>query len=495
MQLAQPHSHRESEPGSHRESQPRSHRESQSCSHRESQLRSRRKKRNSQLERESFCLRLISYSTFEQLSTLSKAVKPEVNSKFSLKVKKLTIQDVQGELDATAAALYPEVGTLGLFPMKVGTDGNSCPRALSVLAYGTEVYDIEMRCRLIVELASEEEKYLTPSNSELEQESLNTLASMSEEFSDNLSPAGIKFAFRQETLASVQAEVFMGLWQLFAAAEMFKCTIDVVYPVKGGEVLRRMHHRKIQPLQPCPSLTLCLHLMWSTSREDQTVEHWTANYILPLLPASEEDMPHDELNTEVIHHEESGDCGPRNHAISPEISAFYSITWRDGKRYICQALDVDEHGQMILLKFMAQRGDLYFWPRPRDTSWEPFKSIEQKVRNIILNEEKSTQRVQYFTVHFLILYTHRVIKSFQVLFFVVVVWVKKKFSKIIWSCFVYILVVDECCGELVMWHVLWVYSCNHALVRLIWGGVSQCAWVCGCECVCVCVRVRVCVCV
>ena len=105
-----------------------------------------------------------------------------------------------------------------------------------------------MRCRLIVELASEEEKYLTPSivelaseeekyltpsNWELDQKLLNTLASMSEEFSDSLSPAGVRFTFCQETLACVRAEVFMGLWQLFAAEEVLKCTTDVVYPDKG----------------------------------------------------------------------------------------------------------------------------------------------------------------------------------------------------------------------------------------------------------------------
>ena len=58
-----------------------------------------------------------------------------------------------------------------------------------------------------------------------------------------------------------------------------------------------------------------------------------------------------------IHHEKAGDYGPQNRNISPEISAFYSITWRDGKRYICQGLDVDEHDQMILLKFMALRDE------------------------------------------------------------------------------------------------------------------------------------------
>ena len=229
--------------------------------------------------------------TFEQLSSLSKEVKPAINSKFSLKVKKLTIQNVQGELDTRAAALYPEDGPSGLFSVKVGTDGNCCPRALSVLAYGKEDHHVEMRCRLVVEMASDEEKYLTPSNWELDQESLTTLASISDGISNDLSPAGIKSTFRQEILSCIQMEVYMGLRQLFAAAEVLNCPIDVIYPVRGWEVLHRMHHKKIQPLRICSSPQV--HLMRSSSTQDQTSEHWTANHILPLLPICEEDTTHD----------------------------------------------------------------------------------------------------------------------------------------------------------------------------------------------------------
>ena len=74
---------------------------------------------------------------------MSKEVKPE-NIKYSLKVKKLTTQDVQGELDTMAAALYPD-DPLGLFQFKVGNDGNYCPRALSVLAYRKEDYHAQMQ--------------------------------------------------------------------------------------------------------------------------------------------------------------------------------------------------------------------------------------------------------------------------------------------------------------------------------------------------------------
>ena len=42
-------------------------------------------------------------------------------------------------------------------------------------------------------------------------------------FSDDLFPAGV-VTFHQQTLACVQAEVFMGLWQLLAAAEVLRCT-------------------------------------------------------------------------------------------------------------------------------------------------------------------------------------------------------------------------------------------------------------------------------
>ena len=358
---------------------------------------------------------------------------------FSLRVKKLTIEDVQGEVDTTAAALYPEDGPSGLFPMKVGSDGNCCPRALSVLVYGKEDYHVELRCRLVIEMASDEEKYLTPSNWDLDQESLNTLASISDDFCNDLSPAGIKSTFRQETLSCIQTGKFMGLWQLFAAAEVLNCPIDIVYPVRGWDVLRRMHHRKIQPLGICNSPQL--YLMWSPDRQDQTSEHWTANHILPLLPTSGENadlntafIQHEEdfgpqttespvnsdLNTAFIHHEESEDFGPQttespvnsdlntafiHHEESedfgpPVMSEFYRITWRDGKRYICQVLDVAEEDNVVLLNFMEQRGDLYFWPRPRDISWEPFSAIQQKVYSLLLNEHKSSQRVQYFNVHF-----------------------------------------------------------------------------------------------
>ena len=52
-------------------------------------------------------------------------------------------------------------------------------------------------------------------------------------------------SFRQKTLSCIQTEAYMGLWQMFAAEEVLNCPNDVIYLVRGWEVLHRMYHRKI----------------------------------------------------------------------------------------------------------------------------------------------------------------------------------------------------------------------------------------------------------
>jgi len=62
------------------------------------------------------------------------------------------------QLDTTAAVLYQEDGPAVLFPVEVGIDANCCSRALSILTYGKKDHHVEMICRLVVEMASDEEK-------------------------------------------------------------------------------------------------------------------------------------------------------------------------------------------------------------------------------------------------------------------------------------------------------------------------------------------------
>ena len=176
-------------------------------------------------------------------------------------------------------------------------------------------------------------------------------------FSDDLFPAGVKFTFHQETLACVQAEVFMGLWQLLAAAEVLRRTTDVVFRVRGWEVLCRMHHKKIQPHHLYTSLYW--HLMWSS------------------------------LPTGKIKQRSTGQQTTSCHCFLHRKRTCHMMIWRQQSSTMRSLETVDHrtstylqkyrhftasHEEMgnstfakWLLKFMAQR-DLFFWPQRSATA-------------------------------------------------------------------------------------------------------------------------------
>ena len=80
----------------------------------------------------------------------------------------------------------------------------------------------------------------------------------------------------------------MGLWQILAAAELFRCPLQSIYPARGWPVLRKLHNLVITP----PSVVdgrPAIHLMWSSSR-DLRAEHWaaTVSYTHLTLPTTAE---------------------------------------------------------------------------------------------------------------------------------------------------------------------------------------------------------------
>lgn len=274
---------------------------------------------------------------------------------------------------------FPEDGPGGYVPVKVEGDGNCCPRALSMLLFGNEDSHIELRCRLVSELAINEAKFLTPENWGINLLELKTIASLSNALAD-LSMDGIKKTFRQETLACSQNASFMGMWQLFAAAEVTGCPIRTVYPNLGWSTNRALHNRLIMPLD-ATSDRPHLHLMWSSDRDDQVKEHWVGNHLLPLLPV-------DVHNTAFV---ASNPPPP-----ATRVGEFFKCLWHK-REFVCEILDVDS--EFVLLKFMMQpegRMNLYRWPQPKDTSWEPINCLQERVRLEL--HASSTNRVQYYTV-------------------------------------------------------------------------------------------------
>ncbi|XP_060084700.1 uncharacterized protein LOC132563963 [Ylistrum balloti] len=98
---------------------------------------------------------------------------------------------------------------------------------------------------------------------------------------DKITPSVIKRIFRAEAMAVVRDKEYMGIWQLFALADMLGSTVFSVYPDLGGPVPKAVLGREINPLvlrhrKP-------LFIMWTSTREDLQKENWIPNHFVPLI--------------------------------------------------------------------------------------------------------------------------------------------------------------------------------------------------------------------
>ena len=83
--------------------------------------------------------RQMRHFSYQRLAKLCRRVWLEVDEHYPLEVNNSSLQDVSScETDIKAQELLPPDAPPGLIPVKVGADGNCCPRSLSLLAYGTE---------------------------------------------------------------------------------------------------------------------------------------------------------------------------------------------------------------------------------------------------------------------------------------------------------------------------------------------------------------------
>ena len=82
-------------------------------------------------------------------------------SRFDLDVGLHSIVSLSVTVDRTAFHLLPTDNPLpNDMPLVVSADGNCCPRSLSILVFGNEERHLEMRVRLVIELALHEQMYL-----------------------------------------------------------------------------------------------------------------------------------------------------------------------------------------------------------------------------------------------------------------------------------------------------------------------------------------------
>ncbi|GFS03122.1 vertnin [Elysia marginata] len=184
---------------------------------------------------------------------------------------------VNGCIDRVAKELIPEgVGCGLLYPVLVQSDGNCVPRTLSLAVFGTEDMHLEVRCRIVFELASNINYYVNS----LDDSMSRVLCETSNQMCDT-----VRETFLQELLEIKSLGTFMGLWQLMAASNIFCSKIVSVYPSKGIACHRKLFNRVLVPRNGMSSSPITI--LWSSTR-DLPEAYWTANHVVLLVPISDE---------------------------------------------------------------------------------------------------------------------------------------------------------------------------------------------------------------
>ena len=309
-----------------------------------------------------------------------------------------TVVDVSGTIDSGALKIKPESAPATLYPVQTGADGNCLPRAVSLLVFGDETHHLEVRCRIVSELVQNFDCYVQGKGmAEHEagcQKVAALLAVLAEDGGltvESATTEDIETMLRAEIMQVRWLKSHMGLWQLAACANICETSVQSVYPQKGWEVYRDLNNRLLQPRIQHAQVS-CLHIMWTTNRQDLPEAHWTANHFVPLLPITDSTAP-----VSVVDH----DMALANDEMIDEMpdvdmneNDFFMTEW-EGTCYVAKVEKIDHSTSTVLLNFMEQRHNMFVWPAREDTSWESMSSLQRKV-HLELDEAKSTQRQQFY---------------------------------------------------------------------------------------------------
>lgn len=176
------------------------------------------------------------------------------------------------------------------YPVCVKGDGNCLSRAGSVLAFGNEESHLEVRTRMVIEIATHEDvyldqDYLNRGTTEKDNHIINNLVMYSDSYTagDAITPAVARRILREDTLKFAKFGTYGNAWHIFALSSILKCTRFAVYPQKGNPVIRSHLNREI-----CPRITKSsdiVYIMWTSTRtKEMREEHWIPNHFVPVLP-------------------------------------------------------------------------------------------------------------------------------------------------------------------------------------------------------------------
>ena len=173
-----------------------------------------------------------------------------------------------------------------VLPVLTIGDGNCCPRSLSIAAFGDDSRHIEMRAKIVVESVLHKERYLSheylAQGASAVREDVTfpeVYAMFSGQNAAGLSENIIETVYEQEIMGLTRNGSYMGIWQLFAAANVLGHPVRSVFPLRGSESFRRDFNRMCLPADGRQKKTKSITLMWTP-----TVENGPVHHFVPLLP-------------------------------------------------------------------------------------------------------------------------------------------------------------------------------------------------------------------
>lgn len=171
-------------------------------------------------------------------------------------------------------------------PVEIYADGNCLPRVASLFAYHTENNHEELRYRILSELVTNEEYYLSKELDHCDnRNSAANFAMFSESFTgQKLTKKTIQEIFRQELLTIIPNGSYMGAWQVAAIATVLNRSVKSVYPVYAAETVRKDLNRVFEPFGQ-DGVGEPLHILWTnTQGVDLKPRDWRPNHFVLLIP-------------------------------------------------------------------------------------------------------------------------------------------------------------------------------------------------------------------
>lgn len=97
-----------------------------------------------------------------------------------------------------------------------------------------------------------------------------------------MTPSAARRIFRKVVVEITKINSFIGIGQLFAIASVLNSRVISVYPQLGSPIVRKDLNRLIMPRNINHEDTI--KIMWYSTRQDLTMQHWIPNHFVPLLP-------------------------------------------------------------------------------------------------------------------------------------------------------------------------------------------------------------------